>query len=182
MSFSLYDLTVPVFSHKLDNLKQILKKALVQAEARKIDPAVLVQARLSPDMFPLVRQVQIATDQAKGCAARLAGGEPPRYEDKETTFAEIDDRIGRTVTFLGTLKKKDFEGAEDRRIHLPVRDRTVELVGLPYLLHYAYPNFYFHLTTTYAILRHNGIEIGKSDFLGASKPEDLAGAAAHLGH
>ncbi len=182
MSSSLYDLSVPVFSHKLNNLRQILKKALAQAEARKIDPAVLVQARLAPDMFPLVRQVQIATDQAKGCAARLAGGEPPRYEDKETTFAEIDERIGRTVAFLGTLKKQDFEGAEDRRIHLPVRDHTAELVGLPYLLHFAYPNFYFHLTTAYAILRHHGIEIGKGDFLGASKPEDLAGPGAHIGH
>jgi hypothetical protein len=182
MTVSLYDLSVPVFSHKLENLRNILKKALAQAEARKIEPAVLVQARLFPDMFPLARQVQIATDQAKGCAARLTGGEPPRYEDTESTFAELDERIGRTVAFLGTLKKAAFDGAENRLVRLPVRDRTVEVLGLPYLLHYAYPNFYFHLTTAYAILRHNGIEVGKSDFLGASKPEDLAGPGARVGH
>ncbi len=167
MSLSMYSLSVPVFTTKLTNLAAILKKAAQHAEAHKIDPEVLTQARLYPDMFPLTRQVQIATDQAKGCGARLAGLEPPKFEDVERTFPELDARIERTLSFLKTLKSASFEGSEDRTIRLEMRDRTREFKGLVYLVDYVYPNFYFHATTVYAILRHNGVEIGKGDFLGS---------------
>ncbi|EQD35956.1 protein containing Domain of unknown function DUF1993 [mine drainage metagenome] len=168
MSLSMYSLTVPVFTAKLTQLAAILKKGAAFAEARKIEPEVLIQARLYPDMFPLARQIQIATDQAKGCGARLAGLEPPKFEDVEKTFPELDGRIERTLAFLKTLKPAAIEGSEDRTIRLEMRGHTREFKGLAYLLDYVYPNFYFHATTAYAILRHNGVEIGKNDFLGSS--------------
>lgn len=167
MSVSMYSLTVPVFTSKLTHLAVILKKGAAYAEAHKIEPEVLVQARLYPDMFPLARQVQIATDQAKGCGARLSGLEPPKFEDVEKTFPELDARIERTLSFLKSLKPEAMEGSESRTIRLEMRKQTREFKGLPYLLDYVYPNFYFHVTTAYAILRHNGVEIGKSDFLGS---------------
>jgi len=150
----------------LSNLRNLLEKASTHAEAKKIDPSVLVNARLYPDMFPLSRQVQIATDMAKGAASRLAGQEVPSYEDNEATFPELIARLDKTIALLATFKPGDIDGSEDRTITLPMRDRTLTFKGLPYLIDYVLPNVYFHTTTAFAILRHNGVEIGKKDFLG----------------
>jgi len=166
MSISMYPASVTIFLRTLANLKAILEKAAAHAEARKITPSVLLNARLYPDMFPLSRQVQIATDNAKGAASRLAGIEPPKYEDNETSFEELVARIDKTIAFLETFKPEQIDGSEDKTITLPMRDRTLTFKGLPYLLEYVLPNIYFHTTTAYAILRHNGVEIGKQDFLG----------------
>lgn len=166
MSISMYLATVPPIRRSLSNLREILGKAAAHAEARKIDPSVLVNARLYPDMFPLSRQVQIATDMAKGAASRLAGLEPPKYEDTEATFAELVARLDKTIALLESIKPEQIDGSEERDIVIPMRDRTLTFKGLPYLLDYVLPNVYFHATTAYAILRHNGVEIGKKDFLG----------------
>ena len=166
MSISMYLATVPPILRSLSNLREILGKAAAHAEARKIDPSVLVNARLYPDMFPLSRQVQIATDMAKGAASRLAGLEPPKYEDTEATFAELVARLDKTIALLESIKPEQIDGSEERDIVIPMRDRTLTFKGLPYLLDYVLPNVYFHATTAYAILRHNGVEIGKKDFLG----------------
>jgi len=164
----MYSLSVPVFNTTLANLSAILDKAAAHAEARKIDPAVLLSARLYPDMLPFTKQIQIASDSAKGGAARLTGAEPPAFEDSETTFAELKARIARTREYLATLAPEKFAGAEERAIELKMRNGTRHFVGLPYLAHYVLPNFFFHTTTAYAILRHNGVELGKMDFLGNS--------------
>jgi hypothetical protein len=169
-----YELTVPVFIHTLGALRAVLRKGADDADRRGIDPRVFLEGRLAPDMFPLVRQVQIATDQAKGGAARLAGEEPPRFEDTEASFPELEDRIERTIAFLETLDAAAFAAAPARTIRLPQRERTVELPALPYLQGYVFPNFFFHATTAYAILRHLGVTIGKMDFLGVARTEDLA--------
>lgn len=166
MSISMYLATVPPILRSLSNLREILGKAAAHAEARKIDPSVLVNARLYPDMFPLSRQVQIASDMAKGAASRLAGLEPPKYEDNEATFAELVARLDKTIALLESIKPEQIDGAEERDIVIPMRDRTLTFKGLPYLLDYVQPNVYFHVATAYAILRHNGVEIGKKDFLG----------------
>jgi len=166
MKISMYDACVPPGIRMLNSLAAILEKAAAHAEARKIDPAVLVNARLYPDMFPLVRQVQIASDSAKGGAAKLAGLEPPSYEDNETTLPELIARAKKTVAFLETLKPAQFEGSEDRTINWKTRTTERTMQGLPYLVHHVLPNLYFHVTTAYNILRHNGIELGKMDFLG----------------
>lgn len=166
MTISMYQASVPPMIKTLTNLRTLLEKAATHAEAKKIDPSVLVNARLYPDMFPLSRQVQIATDMAKGAASRLASKEVPKYEDNETTFPELVARLDKTIALLETFKPEDINGSEDNPITLPMRDRTLTFKGLPYLLDYALPNIYFHTTTTYAILRHNGVEIGKKDFLG----------------
>lgn len=166
MSISMYLASVPPMLRALANLRAILEKAAAHAEAKKIAPAVLVNARLYPDMFPLSRQVQIASDNAKGAASRLAGMEPPKYEDNESTFAELVARLDKTIAFLETFKPEQIDGSEDKTITLPMHDRTVTFKGMPYLLDYVLPNIYFHVTTAYAILRHNGVEIGKQDFLG----------------
>ncbi|MGA9852045.1 MAG: DUF1993 domain-containing protein [Gammaproteobacteria bacterium] len=166
MSLSMYQASVPVFIRMLTNLSAILKKAEAHAETKKIDPAVFASARLAPDMFPLVRQIQIATDTVKGCAARLAGVEPPKYEDNEQTFAELYARLDKTIAYLKSVKPAQIDGSEERRIELKVRDKTLTLKGQDYLFERVYPNFFFHVTTAYAILRHNGVEIGKGDFLG----------------
>jgi uncharacterized protein len=168
MNISMYHASVPVFIRMLENLAAILEKAAAHAEARKIDPAVLVQGRLFPDMFPLSKQVQIASDAAKGGAARLAGMEPPAFEDNETSFPELVARIRKTVDFLRTLKPGQFEGSEDRTVTWKTRSGEKSMQGMPYLLNHVQPNLYFHVTTAYAILRHNGVEIGKGDFLGKS--------------
>jgi hypothetical protein len=160
-----YDATVPVFIHFLNSLSAILKKAEAQCAARKIDPQVMLGLRLSPDMFPLTRQVQIASDAAKGAGARLAGAAVPSYADEEKTFEELQARIARTSEFLGSLRKEQFEGAEGRAISLKAGGRELSFLGAPYLETYAKPNFFFHLTMAYAILRHAGVELGKSDFL-----------------
>jgi hypothetical protein len=166
MKLSMYVASVPVFSRQLTNLRNILEKAAAHAEQRKIDPAVLVAGRLFPDMLPLSKQVQIATDHAKGAAARLAGLEPPKYDDTETTFAELNARVSKTISYLETFSAVQFEGADERTISLTMRGNTLTFGGSEYLVGYALPNFYFHVTTAYAILRHSGVEIGKGDFLG----------------
>jgi hypothetical protein len=166
MTISMYQASVPVFVRMMSNLANILEKAAAHAEARKFDPAVLLNSRLFPDMFALTRQVQVVSDTAKGCGARLAGIEVPKYEDNETTFAELVERLRKTAAFLETLQPDQIDGSEDRVVTLPTRNGPVNFQGLPYLLTYALPNFYFHLTTAYNILRHNGVEIGMMDYLG----------------
>jgi hypothetical protein len=166
MSLSMYQASVPVFVRMFENLSKILEKAEQFAEEKKIDPSVLLNARLAPDMYPLTRQVQIATDMAKGCAARLAGLEVPVYEDNETTFPELQERIAKTLAFIQSVSADQIDGSEERHITLKLRSREVGFTGQPYLLHFVLPNFYFHVTTAYAILRHNGLAIGKMDFIG----------------
>jgi hypothetical protein len=167
MSLSLQTMSVPIFVKTLGNLAAILDKAAAHAEARKIDPAVLLNARLYPDMFPLIRQVQLASDFAKGSSARLAGQEPPKYEDMEKTIPELKARIARTIEYLQALDAAKFAGAETREITLKIRDTEQKYAGLSYLSHVALPNFFFHATTAYDILRHNGVELGKRDFIGS---------------
>lgn len=166
MTISMYEASIPVFKRFLSNLTVILTKAADFADARKIEHSVLLNARLFPDMYPLVKQVQIATDQAKGAAARLAGVEIPKFEDNESNFAELHERIAKTIAFIDTVKPEQLEGSENRDIVLTLRDKKLEFKGLQYLLTWVQPNFYFHVTTAYDILRHHGVEIGKRDFLG----------------
>lgn len=166
MSISMYQASIPTFVRGLNNLSAILKKAEAHAKARKIDPSVFITARLAPDMFPLVRQIQIASDGVKGCAARLAGIEVPSFADTETTFDDLQTRITKTIAFMESVKPAQIDGSEEKPIHLKVGGRELDFLGLAYLLHFVIPNFYFHLTTAYGILRHNGVEIGKADFLG----------------
>ena len=166
MPLSMYRASVPVFKQLLKSLDAILDKAAAYAAARKIDPNALLQARLAPDMFHLTRQVQIASDQAKGIAARMAGQEPPKFEDNEASFADLKARIAKTIAFLDGLQPAQIDGSEDREIAMPVGGQTLKFKGVDYLLGFGLPNFYFHVTTAYAILRHNGLEIGKRDFIG----------------
>ncbi len=166
MTISMYQAAVPVFTRTLTALKGTLEKAAQHAEAHKIDPIVLLQSRLFPDMFPLTRQVQIATDFARGTAARLAGTEPPAFDDKEASFPDLIARIDRTLDFLRTVKQADVDGSEGREIVRPIRGEPHRFTGINYLLQFALPNFFFHTTTAYAILRHNGVVLGKSDFVG----------------
>lgn len=166
MQISMYQATIPVLVRSLTNLVAILEKGAAHAEAKKIDPAVLLNSRLYPDMYPLGRQVQIAADVAKRGVARLAGVEPPAFEDTETTFPEFVDRLQRTIVFLNTLTPEQIDGSEEKAIELPFGQETVLLTGLPFLLYVIQPNVYFHVTTAYDILRHNGVELGKMDFLG----------------
>ncbi|HRE16264.1 MAG TPA: DUF1993 domain-containing protein [Rhodocyclaceae bacterium] len=166
MPLSLYDASIPVLQHMLGSLSTLLRKAEAHAAHKKIKPEVLINARLFPDMFPLGKQVQIATDQAKGCAARLAGIEVPKYEDTESTFEELQARLSKTMAFLDSVDAGQINGSETRDISLQVQGKTLEFKGDAYLYNWVLPNFYFHVTTAYNILRHNGIEIGKQDFLG----------------
>jgi len=166
MTLSMSQASVPVFIQGLTGLAGVLDKAAAHVEARKLDPAALLQARLYPDMFPFTRQVQIAADFAKGACARLAGAEFPTYEDTEASFEELKARVEKTIAFLRTLPAAAIDGSEDRDIPLVRRGETTLHKGQAYLLAQAMPNFYFHLTTAYAILRHNGVELGKRDFLG----------------
>ena len=165
MALSMYNTSVPVLKHMLGSLSTILKKAVEHAEAKKIDPSVFTSARLFPDMFALTRQVQIATDQAKGCAARLAGVDIPKFEDNEASFDELQARIAKTIAFLDSIKAEQIDGSEEREIKLQLHERTLEYKGQDYLNRWVLPNFYFHVATAYNILRHNGVEIGKKDFL-----------------
>ena len=162
----MYQASVPVFSRALNNLAAILEKAAAHAEARKIDPAVLINYRLYPDMLPLSKQIQIATDGAKGGVARLAGSEPPKYEDNETSLAELIARLRKTVAYLESVKPEQIDGSEDKTVSWKTQTTTRTMQGMPYLLSHVTPNVYFHVTTAYDILRHCGIEIGKQDFLG----------------
>lgn len=166
MSISMYEASMPLFIHSLQNLKAILQKGEAFAAARKFDPANLVNARLFADMLPLNRQVQIASDAAKGAAARLTGTDNPKFEDTETTFPELIARVDKTIDYLQGFKPAQFEGAETRATVVKVPNAEFSFSGLVFLRHWAIPNFYFHLTTAYNILRHNGVEIGKVDFLG----------------
>lgn len=167
MTISMYTASAPVFKQLLGSLSAVLAKAETHANAKKIDPAALTEARLFPDMFPLRRQVLIAADFAKGACARLAGVEVPKYEDNEQSFAELQARIAKTLAFIDTLSAAQIDGSEERDISFTVAGQPREFKGQTYLLHYALPNFYFHLTTAYAILRHNGVELGKRDFIGS---------------
>lgn len=162
----MYQACVPTCSRALNNLAAILAKGAAHAETKKIDPAILVNARLYPDMFPLGRQVQIASDIAKAGAARLAGQQPPSWEDKEATFAELIERATRTVAFLEAFEPGQFDGAEDRVVTFKQRGVEKMLPGLVFLQHFVLPNVFFHAATAYDILRHNGVELGKTDFLG----------------
>jgi hypothetical protein len=168
MAISLYQISIPVFIRVLGNLSAILNKAAAHAEAKKIDPSVFIQSRLAPDMFPLARQVQIATDGIKGCVARLAGIDIPSYPDTETTFPELQARIAKTLAFAKSVSEAQLAGGESRTVTLTLRGRDIQFAGLSYLLDFVLPNLYFHVTTTYAILRHNGVEIGKMDYLGGT--------------
>ena len=165
-AISMYQASAPRFVNSLNNLSVLLDKAQAHCEARKIDPLVLAACRLYPDMLPFTRQIGIACDSAKGAVARLAGVEIPKHEDVEATFAELKARIAKTVAFIQTIKPAQVDGSEDRDIVLKLRAREVTYKGMQYLLGYALPNFYFHAVTAYAILRHNGVELGKSDYLG----------------
>lgn len=162
---NLYDLTVPQFIRALGQVHRWLDKAKQHAEQKKYDADLLVTARLAPDQFAFARQIQIFTDNAKGAAARLAGQPPPAFEDTEKTFDELRARVDKTIAFLKTLERGQFEGAAERTITLPFRPGK-GIRGLDYLVTYALPNLYFHATTAYAILRHNGVDVGKTDFLG----------------
>lgn len=161
----LYEITVPQHIKMLRNLINILNKGAAFADGKKVEMGVLLQSRLAPDQFPLIRQIQIATDSAKLCAFRLTGKEAPPHEDKETTWPELKTRIEQTITYLSSLSAKDYAGAEDKKISQP-RWEGKYLTGYEFALQHATPNVYFHITTAYAILRHNGVEVGKKDYLG----------------
>ncbi len=166
MTISMYQASAPAFTRMLTQLKVIVDKAAATAAAKKVDESVYLTARLYPDMLPMGRQIHIACDFAKGCCARLAGLEVPKYEDNETTFADFQARIDKTIAYVATISAAQIDGQEDRDINITIAGKPVTFKGLPYLVHFALPNFYFHLTTAYAILRHNGVDIGKGDFLG----------------
>jgi hypothetical protein len=162
---SLYACSAPVFVRMLNNLSAMLANAEAHAKAKNYDVAVLLNARLAPDMFPLTRQVQIAADAAKGAMARLAGRQPEAIEDTETTLAQLQARIARTVAIVESYAERDFEGAATREITLKIPNGELKFIGGDFLNAWALPNFYFHIATAYAILRHNGVELGKRDFL-----------------
>ena len=168
MTTYMYTTSIPVFKQLLNSLSVILTKAETYATEKKINPTVLLEARLYPNMFPLSRQVQIATDFARSVSARLAGVEVPAYDDNEQTFAELQTRISKTLSFIESLTPSQFEGSETREIVLrPGTPKEKKLLGHNYLNNYGLPQFFFHVTTAYAILRHNGLEVGKGDFMGA---------------
>jgi hypothetical protein len=166
MTVSMFTASVPVYTQFLTSLSAILKKAAAHAEAKKIDPSVLITARLSPDMYALARQVQIATDHAKGSLARLAGVDVPSFPDTEATFDELEARIQKTLAFVKTFKPEQIDGTEGKEIVLTFGTQKFPFNGQTYLIQFALPNFYFHTTMVYAILRENGVEIGKRDFMG----------------
>ena len=166
MNISMYQASAPRFANTLNNLAAILDKAKAHATAKKIDEQVMLSLRLYPDMFALARQVQIACDSAKGAVARLAGVEIPKHEDTEKTFDELKERIAKTLAFIATVKAAQIDGSEEKEVVLKLQGRDVPFKGMQYLLGFAWPNFYFHTVTAYDILRHNGVEIGKQDFIG----------------
>jgi len=166
MSISMYDVSIPIFTLSLTNLSAILDKAASHQESKKVDPKVIPQARLIVDMLPLSAQIQIACDTAKGAAARLAGVEPPKHEDTEATLAELKARVAKTLDFIKTIKPEQLQGAETREIVLKFPQTTLKFTGINYLTNFVLPNFFFHVTTAYALLRKNGVDLGKRDFLG----------------
>jgi hypothetical protein len=167
MPFTMSQASLPVFQIGLTALSGVLDKAAAYAAAKKVDPSVLLSYRLAPDMFALARQVQVAADQAKNGAARLAGVEPPKFEDNETSIEQLKERLAKTLAFLKTLDAKAIDASTERAITFPLGQAKGEMNGADYLNHYVLPNYYFHLTAAYAIVRHCGVEIGKRDFLGA---------------
>lgn len=169
MAVSMYQISVPVFIRMLNNLAAIIEKAAAHCEARKIDPAVLVNYRLYPDMFGFAKQIQIAADAAKNGTAYLAGAQPPKFEDSERTFAELIGRIRKTIEFVNTFKPEQIDGSEEREVRIQRGETTLSYHGQEYLLNRVLPNFFFHITTAYDILRHNGVELGKRDYLDGSK-------------
>jgi hypothetical protein len=167
MSISMYDFSIPMLTRGLTNLSAILDKGAAHAETRKFDSVVLAQARLFPDMHPLVRQVQIACDTAKGAAARLAGIEVPKHEDNEVTFADLKARIAKTVDFLKTVTPAQLKDADTRNIEIKFPNGSWKFTGIKYLTDFVLPNLYFHESMVYALLRKSGVDVGKMDFLGA---------------
>lgn len=168
MPLSMYQASVPAFLQTLTALSAILDKAAAHARSHGANPADLITARLAPDMFPLSRQVQIATDHAKGAAARLSGREIPKFDDNETTFDELKARIAKTIDFVSSVEVSEIEGSEDREVSVTIGGKPMTFAGHRYLIHSALPNFYFHAVTAYDILRHKGVPLGKGDFMGAS--------------
>lgn len=166
MTISMYKSSIPVFIRDLENLSNLLNKASEHAKNKKIDESVFINARLFPDMLPLSRQVQIASDAVKGAAARLAGVEVPSFPDTETTFAELQERITKTIKFAESFKPEQIDGSESKAIVLKVGGNDLKFDGENYLLNFVLPNLYFHTSVAYSILRHGGVEIGKMDFLG----------------
>src|SRR3954462_14513513 len=166
MTISMYQASAPRFANTLRNLSAILDKAEAHCAAKKIEAQPLTSFRLYPDMFAFTRQVQIACDTAKGAVARLAGVEIPKHEDTEQTFAELKSRIAKTLDFIESVRPERIDGSEEKEIVLPMRSGERRYKGMQYLLGFAYPNFYFHVTTAYTTLRHNGVDIGKQDFIG----------------
>ena len=166
MPISIYDVSIPVMIRGLTNLSAILDKAAAHAEAKKIDPVIFAQSRLFPDMLPLTRQVQIACDTSKGAAGRLAGIEIPKHEDNEATLADLKQRIAKTLDFLKSIKADQLKDAESRAIEIKLPTRSLNFTGLTYLTGFVLPNLFFHESITYALLRQNGVDLGKSDFLG----------------
>jgi hypothetical protein len=170
MTMSMHTASVPVFQHMLRNLSHILDKGQASAEARKFDPSVLANARLAPDMLPFTKQIQIACDGAKNGVARIAGVEAPKFEDNETTFPELKARIQKTLDFLASVPEAKLQGTEDKEITFPVgRDKTRTMTAEAYLTTWVLPNFFFHVTTAYALLRHNGVDLGKADYLAGAQ-------------
>ena len=170
MTLSMYQASAPVFLRALHNLRDVLQKGEAHAIDKGYDPAVLLQTRLAPDMFPLVRQVQIATDMAKNGCARLAGVDPMKFEDDETTFAQLYARIDRAIDYIGTFQPGQLDGSETRAVSFMTRNNgELKFDGQSYLLHFVLPNLFFHSTAAYAILRESGVGLGKNDFLGAHR-------------
>lgn len=162
----MYQASIPALLRNLENLDKILDKAVIYAETQKIDPSVLLNARLAPDMYPLVRQVQIVTDVVKGFAARISGQEVPGYPDTEASFPELKARVAKTIAFVKSLDEEQVDGSELKQVTLKFGSRELSYLGQDYLLDFVLPNLYFHITTAYAILRHNGLKLEKKDFLG----------------
>jgi hypothetical protein len=167
MSISMHSMSVPVFTRMLENLLRWIEKAEAHAAAKKFDVDVLMTARLAPDMLPFSAQIGIATDSAKLCVARLTGADAPKFADDETSIAQLKDRVRKTLEFLRSVPAARFEGCETKDVTIPLRSGPVVLKGELFLKHFSLPNFFFHVTTTYDLLRHNGVELGKTDFLGA---------------
>jgi hypothetical protein len=167
MKISMYAMSHDVFKKALTQLLHVMEKGVANARARNFDPNVLAGARLAPDMLPFVKQIQLTSDFAKNSMARLAGIDPPRFDDVETTMDELFARVRKTLEYIDTVPPAALEGSETRDIKIPLRDRTVEFKGLEFLQKWALPNFFFHQVTAYCLLRHNGVDIGKKDFLGA---------------
>jgi hypothetical protein len=176
----MYQGSALVFTHNLKNLSKLLKKAAADCKIRGYDPSVLLNTRLAPDMFPLVKQVQVATDNAKGCCARLTGVANPVFEDDETTFPELQDRIKRVLAFIRSLKAAQFEGSDSRQVEMKTPVGNLGFNGADYLNGWALPNFYFHYTAAYSLMRHNGVQLGKLDFLGPVPGMTMSGKIAKM--